>query len=89
MAMAKKVSIFPNVHMLSPEYQLTFIKARNPVLKVDKGRKFIDTIFPGLLSIVYLHEGNTCLLTVVINVFQFTQDLVVFIILLVICHTGK
>lgn len=63
---------------------LTFVYAGDPVLEVHQGREVINAVFLGLSVVVYLNEGDAGLLTVIVNVLQLTQHLMVLGILLVI-----
>lgn len=55
-------------------------------LQTHDCRNFVDTPFGSFFVIIDFHESNVVLITLVINVLQFSEHLLRYLVVLVVCN---
>ena len=63
---------------------LTVVNTGDLVLEVDQSRELVDAVLLGFVGVVDLDESDALLVTFIVDMLQFGQDIFAFLFILVI-----
>lgn len=66
--------------------KITFVYVWYLLFEEYKGGQGLDPVFLGFIEVGNLHERYVMLIAVIIDVLQFTKDLLALLLILVICE---